>query len=373
MANDNVNPYNVNAIVETLNQSRQGVKEAMDTQSQQMAQIQNQIQVDMEKSRSAIEQFRVDVEGAMQATPDAPATVSLERQAIDINSIVAPMKEAVEQQVTNMRNSYNSQIQVQAKQLDAAVGAGAFGGNSLRAQQSYQSSMNQLFNESNAQIASLVLSAEQTIMGTVSELSSLQTQLDQAAVTEEARLNVEQSIRYREMINTREVQLLGLMGNLAQMTVEAGSVMTGNWLNLFNINNNSMNQLIRVMADIDITEAGVRQQLARDVFGAEMQAIQNNMRLQEAYIQANTQRYVAQTQASVATRVNRTQQYVAELNAETNIRMAELQGEQQMEITALENQAAADIIQSFSSPEGAQSTSQNIQNLISNQGFTRIS
>jgi hypothetical protein len=374
MAKTNVNPYDIQGITDLLASTKQDIGKALEAQNTQMEAIQSQIQMDIQKSEQAIAGFQQQVSEALQSTPDAPSQVTLERQIIDINSIVEPMRKAVEQSVTDLRNSYNSQIQVQAKQLDAAVGAGAFGGNSFRAQQTYQTAMNQMFNKTTADIAGLTLSAEQQIMSTVSELSSFQAQLEQAAGTEEARLNVEQSTRYREMVSNREVQLLGLMGNVAQMTIEAGAVMTGNWLNVFNINNNSMNQLIRLSSEIDLAEVGVRQQLARDVFGAEMQVIQNNAQIQIAYYDAVARVQTAQAQASAARDQARTQRYIGELNKETNIRLAELEKSSQREVALIENRAAVDLLNMLGTGnDGTSTPSQNIDRLVDEQGFTRIS
>jgi len=78
--------------------------------------------------------------------------------------IVAPFQAQLEGQLTNIRNAYDLQINQQAKQIDALVGQGAFGGNAFRAQQAYASTMQQLTAQSLGQIGQFTLQAEQTIL-----------------------------------------------------------------------------------------------------------------------------------------------------------------------------------------------------------------
>jgi len=338
------NPYDITKIVDTLAQSKASVAETLATQQTQFAAIQAQMDAGMVETKAAIEDFRTQVNTALHNVPAAPEDVNIERTVIDIEGIVAPMRDTLDAQLSNMKNAYKSQAQVQAKQLDAAVGAGAFGGNSYRAQQVYQSSMNQLFNDTSAQIATVALNAEQTILSTVAELSSAQAQIDFSTLSQEAQLNVEQDIRHREMQSSREVALLDQLGKVAEMTVEASAVLTNNWINLFNVNNQSVNALIGQMANLDITEAGVRQQLARDVFSAEMQMITNNMQLRQAYVNASAVRYAADRQASASRRATRAQTYVAELNADTQIRIAQMGASTQQNIANIESQSAASLV-----------------------------
>jgi hypothetical protein len=344
MALNTPQPYDVDKILSTLEGSRQSIADTLASQEAQFAKIEQTISDASEQSRTAIDAFRQSVTDAFAQTPEAPARVDLERTVIDIEGIVKPMRDTLSNQLTNMKNAYRSQAQVQAKQLDAAVGAGAFGGNSYRAQQAYQSAMNELFNQTAGQIANVAISAEQTIMGAVAELSSVQAELDFRTMSDEAKLNVEQDIRHRELANNREVAMLTQLGNVAAMTVEAGATLTNNWLNLMSVNNQSVTQLVSMMANLDVTEMQVRQQLARDVFGAEMQAITNNMQLQQAYVNAAAQRYVADMQYRASKRASRAQEYVAELNAETQMRMADVGASAQVQATQLESQSAVDLV-----------------------------
>jgi hypothetical protein len=343
MANGVPDPYNLDDILSNLGQSRELIGDQLATQQQQFQDLMADINASATQSQAAINAFNQQVQEALATSLDRPDPVSVERTQIDIDSVVAPMRDALNEQITNMKTSYQSQVAVQAKQLDALMGTGAFGGNTFRAQQAYQASMNQLMGQALGQIAQTTLTAEGNIMAAVGELTGLQAQLTQEAVGLEAQLNVEQDIRFRELQSNREVALLGLLGQSAEMTVEAGAVLTNNWLNLFHIKNQSVNQLVEMMSQINITEAGIRQTLARDLFQAEMQAISNQVNLNIAYRQAAAQEYAAWLGFRASKRAARAQEYAAELSADAAVQVAQTQAQAQVDVAQLQRQAVVDV------------------------------
>lgn len=317
--------YGIDETVESLASSREQITDTLAAQEEQYTQIQKTIEDTAAESRAAIESFRDEIARALDTQLEAPDEISLGRTVVDIEGVIQPMRQALSDQMTNMKNAYRSQVQVQAKQLDAAMGSGAFGGNSYRAQQAYQSSMNQLFNQTSGQIANITLQAEQNIMSSVSELTALQAEVDFQTMSEEARLNLEQDMRHRDLSSNREIALLSQMGNVASMTVEAGSVLTNNWLNLMNINNQTVTDMVRILAELDITEAGIRQQQSRDMLQAQIAALDRNAALQQSYMAAEASRYSATQQRAAAESAARAQEYVAEISARTSERIAEME------------------------------------------------
>jgi hypothetical protein len=348
-------PYNTEEITKALDASRAAIAEQFELQQQQWTQMESILNTQAQESREAIVAYNEEITAALATALPTPERITVDRtqldrpEAIDIQSVVAPMQNALQQQITGMRTAYTAQVAVQAKQLDAAVGAGAFGGNSYRAQQAYQSSMNQLMGQTLGQIATTTIQAEQAILGATSQLAGLQAQISaefaraQGDIASreaglEAQLNAEQTIRFRELQANREVQLMQLLGQSAEMTVEAGSVLTNNWLNYFSMSNQSATQLIEIMSRIDITEAGIRQQQARDIFGAEMQAITNNANLQIAYRNAAAQEYAARQRRRAQDRATNASMYVAELQRDTNIQIANIGAEAQRDVALIETE-----------------------------------
>lgn len=353
-------PYSVENITASLEASRAAIAEQMELQAAQWIGMEATLNQQAAESRAAIITFNEGITAALNTALTAPEAITIPRgggagagvisveasAAIDITGIVAPMRAALKEQVTGMRAAYTAQVAVQAKQLDAAVGTGVFGGNSLRAQQAYQASMNNLMGQTLGQIATMTLSAEGSILSTVGQLSGLQAQIragelgleaqlraqaqGQSDQIEgqlaglEAQLNAEQSNRFRELQANREIQLIGMLGQAAELTVEAGSILTNNWLNYLSSSNQSTARLLELMANIDITEAGIRQQQARDLFSAEMQAITNNANLQIAYRNAAATEFAAIQQRRAAKRASNAARYAAELRSDTDIRVAEI-------------------------------------------------
>jgi hypothetical protein len=90
------------------------------------------------------------------------------------------------------------------------------------------------------------------------------------------------------------------------------------------------------MANIDITEAGIRQQQARDLFSAEMTAITNNANLQIAYRNAAAAEFSAIQSRRASKRASQAQAYAAELARDTNIRVAEIGAQAAIDVTGLE-------------------------------------
>jgi hypothetical protein len=340
-------PYNIDEVLSAIRSSQASITEQMEIQQQGYATLRAQIDEQAAVSQQAVADFeaavRAAIEGGAPSQGGAPTPVSLPRTTIDIEGTIAPMRAALEQQLTTMRNAYSSQVAVQAKQLDAATGAGAFGGNAYRAQQAYQNSMNQLMGQAWGAMAETALTAEGNILSAVSALTQTQAQIDFETLATEAGLNVEQEIAFRNEASMRDVQLLTLQGQAAAMAVEASATLTSNWLALQRDQYSSMNNLIGMLGNTNLAEAQIRQQLARDIFQAEQQAINNNLQLQIVMRQAEAQAYVARQSRRAARDRARAAEYVAEVSASANIEIANIQADMMSEQTQQEAQNALDL------------------------------
>lgn len=269
--------------------------------SAQQATIQGEIEFQRGQYDVLQEQMNESVAGATATLQTFQTEVlnSLNQPGIDAEALIAPYRDALSTEITNIRNAYGSQLRSQAVQLDSMMGAGEFGGNAYRAQQAYRTQMQDLAGQALGQIGSMTLQAEKDILTTSAGIA--------------------------EVNQANRTQQLGLLGQSAGMAVEAASTFTRDYLGLLQGQSQSAYNLISLSANLDLKALDVRQQAMQLGTEVELRIAQASAQVASAYRQAEASDFAAMLQSQSSRAAGRSAERIAGINAQTQLDIANIQ------------------------------------------------
>jgi hypothetical protein len=239
----------------------------------QLGQIQTDVASELEFQRGQYDDIRTQIDANVAAAQqtlgafESEVLASLEQGGVDAEALIAPYREQLGREVTNIRNAYGAQLRSQAVQIDSMMGAGEFGGNAYRAQQAYRTQMQDLTSQALGQVSNLVLQAESDILSTSAQIQQANLQ------------NRNQQIQ--------------LLGEAAGMAVSAASTFTRDYLGLLEGQSGSVYNLMNLSANLSLQGAQIRQDALRLGTEAELTIAQSSAQVAAAYRQAQATEFAA--------------------------------------------------------------------------------